>query len=182
MAFYNQRPDLKAYLELFLSIVTIAFLTIFAIKPTVVTIIDLLNKINAEQQTSDQLDTKIRNLTTAQNLYNNNQDKISLLSLAVPQVPDVSSYIRQNEGVMKKDNTSPVNVSVDEVSLSNATASGSFNVTSIVSGDYSGLLGYLRDIEALRRPSFVSKLDILSQTQQGIAILNLSATLKVPYN
>ncbi len=182
MALYKQRPDLKAYLELLLSIGTVAILTIFAIKPTLVTIADLFTKIKSEQDTSNEMDLKIKNLGIAQTIYTQNQAKISLLSQAVPETSEVASYVRQTEGVIKKENLSPVTISVDTVKLTEATNSGLINVTTSVSGAYSGFVNFIKDIEALRRPSFISKLDLVSITDQGKRSLNLTTTTQVPYN
>lgn len=181
MALYKQRPDLKAYLELLLSLMTVAFLTIFAIKPTVVTIGDLLTKINSEQITSDQLNTKIKNLGVAQKLYNSNTGTILLLNQAVPTNPDVATYIRQTEGALNRDQVKPVNITVGEVSLTAATESGLISVTTSSSGTYTSLTSFLKDVESLLRPAFIAKLDLVNLVQEGAKTLNLTVTAHAPY-
>jgi len=117
VALYRRKPNLKIYLELLLSIVTIGILTLFAIKPTVLTIAELVVKINSQQQTSDQMDTKIKNLGIAQTLFNQEQANIQLLNQAVPTGPDVQTYIRQIEGLLKKQGLTPTTLSVGQVDL-----------------------------------------------------------------
>jgi len=181
VALYKQRPDLKAYLELILSLLTIILFVVLALKPTAITIIDLLNKIKSLEDTNNQLQTKINNLATAQGFYNLNQDKIQLLSVAVPNGSEVSTYVRQVEGAIAKENIKNVNMSVDEVKLAQATESGNISVSMTTSGDYSNLIQFVKDLESLRRPSFISKLDIISIISGGSKTLNLTATAKVPY-
>lgn len=183
MALYKQRPDLKAYLELLLSIATIGVFVIFAIKPTLVTIADLIIKINTLQQTSDAMDTKIKNLGIAQTLYNANGDKITLLNeQAVPANPNVAAYVRQTEGLTKKNNISTVSVSVDTSPLVAATGSGTINVTETLTGAYGDLASFLKDVELLRRPTFIDKLDIVSFNSGQGTTLNLTTQSEVPYN
>lgn len=183
IAMYRQRPDLKAYLELFLSIITIAFLLVFAIKPTLVTIGTLVTKINVEQKTSDDMDTKIKNLGTAQTLYNANEDKIILLNQSVPKGPDVGGYIRQLEGVMKKDGITPLSFSINkQVDILGSTGSGTVRVTGAVSGSYGGIFGYLKDIELMRRPSFITRLDLVTNISDTTKTINLTTTQEAAYN
>src|SRR5258708_29137114 len=135
MALYRQRPDLKAYLEVLLSIVTIGMFILFAIKPTLITIADLWTKIQSEQITSDQLDVKIKNLGLAQTIFNKEKTNIDLLNQAIPTGPDVASYVRQLEGVIKKDSITTTTISVDKASLlAPASASASMGVSFSVSG------------------------------------------------
>ncbi len=179
MALYKQRPDLKAYLELILSIITIGLFVIFAIKPTLVTIAGLITKIQSLEETSTQLTTKITNLGLAQNLYNQNATNITLLAQAVPNGTDIGGFVRQAEGALKKENLSAVSITVGETSLAGSSESGKINVTTISSGDFSGLINFIKDLEILRRPSLITKLDLTSVTDQST--LNLTTTTEVPY-
>ena len=184
MALYRQRPDLKAYLEVLLSIVTIGMFILFAIKPTLITIADLWTKIQSEQITSDQLDVKIKNLGLAQTIFNKEKTNIDLLNQAIPTGPDVASYVRQLEGVIKKDSITTTTISVDKASLlAPASASASMGVSFSVSGTYQNLSNLLFDLENLRRPSIIKKLDYnVVQIGQTSKTLNLSVTSDVPYN
>ena len=62
MASYSQKPSLKAYLEILLSLFTISILGIFAIRPTTITIGKLYNEIKAKEETIKRMDQKIQNL------------------------------------------------------------------------------------------------------------------------
>ncbi len=190
MALYRQRPDLKAYMELLLSIATIALFILFAIKPTLITIADLLTKIKSEETTSTLLDTKIKNLGIAQGLFNGQKANIDLLKQAVPDSPEVSSYIRQVEGVIKKDSVVTSTLSVDRVSLtpttgtasSNLLNENSINVGISTTGSYQNLSSLIVDLENLRRPSILKKVDFnITQLNDLSKILNLSISSSVPY-
>lgn len=193
VALYNKRPDLKAYTEILLSIVTIGIFIVFAIKPTLVTIAELITKINEQQQTSDNMDTKIKNLGIAQNLYTREQSNINLLNQAVPSGPDVANYVRQIEGVMKKENITPLTMSVDQVDVLAASTSAtpttatppnpaSASITISMNGTYAPLLALIEDIESLRRPASLSKLSFsVSQVDKNTQVLNLTLSAHAPF-
>jgi len=176
VALYKQRQDLKAYLEILLSIGTIALFVVFAIKPTLITIADLVVKINNQQQTSDALDTKIKNLGIAQTLYNQEAANITLLNSAIPNGSSVPSYVRQVEGAIQKNSVTESSLSIDKVDLlsTNSTGSASFNLTTTVSGNYQNLVSFMQDLENLRRPSILSKVDFTSGS--------LTTTNQVPFD
>ena len=52
---YNTKPSLKIYLELILSLSTVAVFAVFAIKPTVLTIIELNKEISSKEETISKL-------------------------------------------------------------------------------------------------------------------------------
>lgn len=191
VALYNKRPDLKAYTEILLSIVTIGIFIVFAIKPTLVTIAQLITKINEQQQTSNDMDTKIKNLGIAQNLYSREQSNINLLNQAVPTGPDVANYVRQIEGVMKKENVTPLTMSIDQVNVLAASISATqvttanpaaANITISINGGYTPLLALLQDIESLRRPASLSKLSFsVTQVDKNTQVLNLTISAHAPF-
>jgi type IV pilus assembly protein PilO len=178
ISLYKEKHDLKIYLELILSLITIGIFVVFAIKPTVTTIADIVTKIKVEQETSDKLDTKIKNLGIAQTLYNAEKANINLLDTAIPSGSDISGFIRQNEGLIKKENVTPITVSVDKTNLLVATTSASvLGVTTSITGEFNNLENFIKDIESLRRPSIISKMN-MSETDK---LINLSLTLQTPY-
>ena len=190
VALYRRKPNLKIYLELLLSIVTIGILTLFAIKPTVLTIAELVVKINSQQQTSDQMDTKIKNLGIAQTLFNQEQANIQLLNQAVPTGPDVQTYIRQIEGLLKKQGLTPTTLSVGQVDLLSqkeataaATTSSQAAFTITISGAYQQLLNLMQDLENLRRPALLDKLDFtINDANPETKTLTLVLSAQAPFN
>ena len=191
MAIYRQRQDLKVYLELLLSLAAIGMFIIFAIKPTLITIADLLVKINSEQETSDLMTTKISNLTSATTLFNKERDNIALLQTAIPSGPSVDTYVRQVEGVSQKDSLTLSNLSIAKVELIPTVSSSSadvsvqktINLTLSITGNYESLLSFLKDLENLRRPGNLNKLNITTDSSDKTnQTLDLTSTSLVPYN
>lgn len=104
---YKRRKDLKIYLEIFLSLATIAAFSIFALRPTLVTIGELIVEIEAKKETLSTIDKKISNLKRAKQLYEQEEEKIILLDNAVPSTPQPDLLALQFEGV-SSDNQIPI--------------------------------------------------------------------------
>ncbi len=196
MALYKRRPDLKAFLELLLSIVTIGLFSIFAIKPTALTISNLLTEISQKQETIKQMDTKIQNLQQAQSILSTQQQKIALLSDAVPNSPSLGQYVRQVEGVIKKDGVVTQNLGSDQITLAGKSStlagppdqrkplpqgSSGIGVSISVAGNYTSISSFLADIELLRRPLVFDNLNFTTTEIDNVKNLYLTIGGRAPY-
>lgn len=99
MGKYKERSDIKAYLEILLSLATISIFSIFALRPTLLTIAELIKEIQTEKQTLNSINQKIVNLSQAQSLYNSQRVQISQLESSIPKVPSPNVYAKQIEGL-----------------------------------------------------------------------------------
>ena len=197
VALYRRRADLRAYLELLLSIATIGVFALMALRPTVLTISNLLTEINTKEETSKQMDQKIQNLQTAQSILSQQKNNIAILASAVPTSPDLASYVRQIEGVAKKDNVSTQDLGSQDVTLvgaptTPATAAqdqrkplpsdaNGVNIVMSVSGDYAGVSSFLADIELLRRPLFFDSVSFTTSQIDNVKSLFLTVSGRAPY-
>lgn len=186
LALYQTRPDLKAYLELLLSLFTITLFAVFAIRPTLVTVGQLLTEINTKKETLAALTQKADNLAVAQNLMQTQQKNIDLLNLAIPSSPLPQNYIRQIEGLAQKDQIEITNSKTGEVKLSSnqkvVPGQNSFEVSfSGKSVSYSAVAQFAKDVENLLRPASPTGVtESLTQLEDSSNfILNYSAN--IPY-
>jgi hypothetical protein len=192
---YRKRPDFKMFLELFLSIVTITIFSVFALRPTVLTIIQLLKDINTKEETIKAMDTKIENLAKAQNIFNQSLQTISLVKSSIPDQASPEGFVTQIEGLAIKHQTKVLGVSIGEVVLIGdekekkaaseikdlpENAKGlSFSIS--VSGSFSSIINFLSDLEKLRRPINIDVLGINSSQKEGGKILVLVVSGRTPY-
>lgn len=187
VALYQTHPDLKAYLELLLSIFTIILFALFAIRPTLVTIGQLLTQINEKKQTLAALTKKADDLATAQNLLQKDSELVTLLDTAVPQKPLPAQFIRQVEGLAQKDQVQLVNSRLGETPLAqkNPTPSGNTNANLEVtitaqSTTYDALNTFTKDLENLLRP--IAAENVAQEiTKINEVTFNLTYTGLVPY-
>ena len=91
-ALYKQKADLRAFLEIVLSITTVIVFLLFALKPTALTIINLLQQISEKRQTLAALTQKVTDLQTASTLLDQNQNILPDIDNAVPTYPTPTFY------------------------------------------------------------------------------------------
>jgi len=195
VSLYKRRQDLRMFLEIILSLVTISFFALFAIRPTFVTVSDLLNQIRTKEDILAQMETKIRNLTQAQINFNAQSQRLALLETAIPDSPSPESFIRQVEGVSRRDGVSVLGATTGEVTLTGtqgktkadeeleALPEGADGVVVSVTttGNYENLVAYLSEFESLRRPLWLDLFSLnLVDSDEGARII-LSITGRAPY-
>ncbi len=181
---YKKREDLRMFLEIILSLSTISFFSIFALRPTFLTIAVLLKEINTKKETIIKMDTKIRNLQTAQNILSQESLRIPILELSIPQSPQPQNFVHQIEGIASSTEVEVLGIRVDETSLKGDVPVKDqemvgFSVST--AGSFQNLFSFLKNLENLRSPVKIDVLGIsLAKKEQG-NILTLVVTGKVPY-
>jgi Tfp pilus assembly protein PilO len=185
-ALYKQKADLRAFLEIILSLSTITVFLLFALKPTALTIINLLREINEKRQTLASLTQKLNNLQTANNLLTQNQSIIPDINTAVPDSPNPDTLSKQVEGLSAKDSTNILGITVNQVALIGSfspTKSSSglkplpknarempFSIS--ISGNYPSLISFIKDFSNLRIVVAIDSLGISSSiTDKGRVIV-----------
>ena len=101
---FYQKPVARVSLELFLSVGAVIFFAIFAIRPTLVTMSDLVKEIEDKRDLDQKLTQKIASLSTAQTTYLEVQDRLYLLEEALPTTPDVIHAIKIVEKIASEQN------------------------------------------------------------------------------
>lgn len=192
---YRKRPDLKMFLEAGLSLITIFIFSVFALRPTLITIATLVREIKSKEETVAKMDEKIANLDAADSLYSQEEQKINLIKESVPLEAEPDSFLRQIEGLSQTTLAQVLGVSFGEVTLlgqepekkakeelkalPEEAKALSFSVS--VTGDYAALSKFLADIESLRRPIKIDAAGMNSaQTPEGIT-LTLVISARTPY-
>jgi hypothetical protein len=197
MSTYKRRADLKVYLEIFLSLITISTFAVFALRPTLLTIAELIKEIEIKREILAKMDNKIQNLSKAQSLFDRERQKIRLLETAMPEKPSPEDFARQIEGLSVKHQINISDITVDKVLIlgkeSPVPAEGekekivlpegaremifSIKVSTTIDR-YAPLIDLLSDLEELRNPikidsvSFLSEEDKAEGTKQLVLVLD----------
>lgn len=192
---YRQKEDLRMFLEILLSLATISFFAAFALRPTLVTIAALLKEIQSKDELVNKLDSKIQNLSTAQTLLEGETSRLPLIEDAVPSSPSPEDFVRQLEGLANKNGVNLLGVSLGQVTLlgevKKAPAEEGVNplpentlgipFSISLSGAYPNLLGFLADLENLRRPSAIDTTGLTAtETDEG-KVLVILVSGRAPY-
>ncbi len=192
---YKRRADLKSFLELLLTLAALSFFAFFALKPTLLTVIELLKEIEAKEETISKMNTKIENLQKAQTLYLQEEASISLLKTAVPNDPAPDLFVRQVEGLAVNYPVNLLGITIGEITLLGPEKEqrskkeitplpeNSKGITFSVSiaGSYQGVSNFLSALEDMRRPIRIDALNLLSPKLEETQNLVLVVTGRTPY-
>lgn len=193
---YNQKPDTKAFLELLLTISILIFFGLFALRPTILTIVDLFNQIEQKREVNTKLETKIQNLTIAQRIVDEQFENIILLETAIPDSALPDGFVRQIEGLSQTNSTQILGISTSDVLLSGIEekqkrsskelkplpeGAKELPFTISITGNYESLKSFLSGIEQMRRPPKIDNVTInTSETESG-RVLILIVSGRLPY-
>src|SRR4030042_6279122 len=201
IARYRERADIKTYIEILLSLVTISIFAVFALRPTLLTIAGLIKEIDTKRQTLEEIQSKIDNLTKAQTLYDRQRSRINILLSSIPDKPNPEIFARQIEGLSEKYDSEIFEISVGEAiiigndigSISKKTnalkplpeGSTEIAVSSIYTTGldrYFALSNIISDFEKSRRPAKIDAIRIkTATTEDKTKILELSIEARLPY-
>lgn len=193
---YNSKPNLKIYLELILSIGTIIVFSIFAIRPTILTIIDINNEIKNKEATIAKLEKKISDLQSASGLLQRESSNLLLIDQSVPSEAELEKLIAQIESLALSNSVKISALSSSDLLLKGVMGktkktkdisslpenSNELNISLSVTGDYFNLTNFVKSIENMRRPI---KLDVFlfnsTKSSADEKILTLTIVGRVPY-
>lgn len=181
---YKRKGDLRMFMEIILSLITISFFGIFALRPTFLTISTLLKEINSKKETIAKMDTKIKNLQTAQNILSQESLRIPMVELSIPVLPQPQTFVHQIEGSATTAQVQILGVRIDETPLKGNTSVKDENMMGFsvsATGSFQNLFSFLKNLENLRNPIKVDVLGVSLTKQETGNILTLVVTGKIPY-
>jgi len=196
---YKKRQDVRMFLELILTLATTAIFLVFALRPTIITILDLVKEIKAKEETIAQMDTKIQNLKKAQSIIVSEADKINILKSAIPDNPDPVGISRQIEGASYTNNVGLVAISIPQVLLVNEDKStpikakddkkalpqgaSSITLSSGFTGNFESLIPLIVNLENTRRPLKIDSMIITKPKSKDAdqSTLGLAISARVSY-
>jgi len=157
------------FLEILLSLITITVFSIFALKPTLLTISQLIKDNREKEETINKMEQKIKNIATAQNIYNQNIEKISLIEQAIPNTPAYTNSVTVigssvNEVVLIGEEKKKKNKNeIENLPKNVSTITFSVNLT----GPYLSLYSFLFNLENSRRPLIIDNININSSKKEN---------------
>jgi len=157
-----KKKQARVYTEIVLSLLTISFFLIFAIKPTLATIAGLMKTIQDQKLVSETLAEKINALRQAQNEYNLITGDTYLVDEALPKDTQISLLVRQLEALARRSGITIETIRFDQVNLKGPPSptkekelSPSVNFSFAATGEYQNLKLFLTSLSSLRRITLV---------------------------
>ena len=185
--FYQQitptlkKPKAQASTAAVFSFLAISLFAWYAVRPTAQTIIYLRKEIEDKTAVNKQLEDKITALILAQATFEEIQDRLPLVSEALPYNPDAVILARQLYHIANISQASISALQVPSLPLLTQEASagaklaptkslvGEFPVTVVISGGYPNLKSFLFGLLTLRR---VTSIDSITIKQSGTRSLS----------
>ncbi|MCL5675627.1 MAG: type 4a pilus biogenesis protein PilO [Patescibacteria group bacterium] len=176
------KPRVKGYTFLILSIFTSAFFLFFAVRPTLNTIINLRRQISDSMDVDAKLTQKINALSQIQAQYEIIKPDLPLLSQVLPPVSDVAGLVQQMEKTSSDNQLALSAVQFSDVSLvgerqKKDAASGlvpvSFQITE--AGDYAKIVNFIESIKKLSRLISIENVNFDSASSSPAATIRMNA-------
>ena len=190
LKFYHQ-PVARVSTELLLSIVATILLAVFAIKPTLVTMSNLIKEIEDKQKLEDQMQKKIAALSTAQTEYQAYQDQLYLLDEALPPIrPELITGLKiveklaaDNKLIISGLNLTDVPEEEEAKKQMEAEAANlhylDFRVQ--VVGDYPSIKNFVTELYQSRRIFVVDSISFSINEERDWETLSSALEIYIPY-
>jgi Tfp pilus assembly protein PilO len=186
---FYQKPVARVSIELILSIIIVVFFAVFAIRPTLITMADLIKEIADKKELDQQMDLKLASLYTAQEQYEQYQSDFYLLDQAIPRQFNIVKSLKKLEKIAQEEQLVINQISLASVPelIEEELLNSNFEayqrdflpVNVEVIGDYLQIREYVEKIMNLRQIIVVDQVSIDRRTESA----NLLAQLKIslPY-
>ncbi len=193
---YYAKPNIKIYLELILSLTTIIIFSIFAIKPTILTIIELNKEIQTKENTITEIKQKLIDLQKANDIMQNEAEKLARIETAIPSSATPENIILEMERLANKNSLQILNLSMSEVIIMGneklkkrgaetfeklPLEADELPFTVSLSGSYQNLVLLISDIENQIRPIKIDSLTINTSTTDEGKVLILTVAGRLPF-
>ena len=178
----------KPLIWLSLSVSTVAFFLIVAIRPTVITITKLIKEIEEKEAASLLLDKKINSLVAAQKVYAINSQRLPMLNQALPEKSEfpwlanflestaLSSQVELSSLTFEKIDLNPA----PPVSQSQKPSSGqTINFSTNAKGDYLNLKNFVSLLESSRCLIKIELTGISETKKKEEEIINTTLQLNI---
>jgi len=174
-------PDIKKentqlITVLIFTFAALSFLGIFAINPTLTTIVDLKKQLADSEFVHQQLSAKIANLGSLQQKYTALNPDLPVVYDAIPQSPTIPLLVGQIQALAKKSNTHLTSIHVSEVQM--AGGKGKPDGLSFVfaldgTGAYDDVLNFAFSLSHFSRMVTVEAISVEKDEKKNLLVLSI---------
>jgi len=184
--FYN-KPVAKVSIELFLSIMAVIFFAIFAIRPTLVTMSDLVKELEEKRELDQNLSQKIASLATVQSQYQSSQNQLAVLDEALPSNPEMIKTLKIIEKMASDQQLAINSLQISEIPTNSTETTTqklkriSYPISVSIEGDYPGIKNFVEAVQNSRRALTTESIVFSLQEKQGTRSLQATITISAHY-
>jgi len=184
---FYRNPVAMVSLELIFSILAVVFFAIFAVKPTLQTMSELIKEIEDKRALDEQLEQKIASLNTAQAQYQQFSSQLYLLDEAIPKTANLVEGLKIVEKIASANDLVIQGISISAVpdELIKAVEGNSkrelltFNID--LTGDYLKIRQFIEDLMDSRRMMLVDQVNFSLGSNRYQKDLNAVVRVNLPY-
>lgn len=175
-----KHPIIKNYGPTIFTLITMSILILFAIKPTVETILVLQKKLADSDQVLQRITQKANNLSLARKNYDAlNRDIKDKISSLIPDTLSLKTTIQSLEQTAKIHDASISALQIQPLVVENKseTSVGSLAEISFIfniEGNYQNLINFLQDLNMSSRLISINKLSLSKAGDNSTLIMSLS--------
>ena len=160
----------QRYITFVLTLFAICFFSVFAIAPTLTTIVDLQKQLEDNKFVDFQLQQKISALSTLEQRYTAIQETLPAIYAALPQTPQVPLLFGEIQALA---NTNQVKVariqsSTELAPLNDKKGAQSFEISFDIAGQKDTLFAFLTDLTKLDRIMTLERITIAKNEAKEI--------------
>ncbi|PIS09308.1 hypothetical protein COT75_02265 [Candidatus Beckwithbacteria bacterium CG10_big_fil_rev_8_21_14_0_10_34_10] len=181
-----QKPLFKASFNLGLTLLVVTFFALFAVKPTIKTIINLRKDLKENQRVKDSLEKKITDLNKAKTTYGQISEDLHLIDMALPKQADFKTLAAQINYLTYSNKLTLLSASYGGFSLiddglteitkkkqvKGPANSLEFNLT--ITGSLTNIRKFLGELEQLERLIQIKSVGFSPKSSQNELTLNLN--------
>lgn len=173
-----------SYFSLTISLFTLSFFGLFAIRPTLITAISLMKKVADLQTLYVDYENKINGLIRAQTEYEQIRDDLPLMDAALPGNSAFSKLAKTIEKFAAQENFTINQFQIDPVPISNPTTTGKlydYGFTLVGTGRYPSISSFLNHIVNWQRIVSIKSLEFAQTGGTASATIRLSVKANTYY-
>lgn len=180
-----QQKKSREYTTIILTFLALIIFGVFAIKPTLYTIVELRKQLEDSKQLDAQLDEKINNLSSLQGQYSTLTPDLPLVTSALPALPNTPLFLGQIQSLISSNSLTVNQISSENIPYAREGLKegelGSFVVSYTLSGVYPNIKKFIEEAVFFDRVVTVDDLTIV-RDEDTPTTLNATAKLKVYFD
>jgi len=170
---YLKKEKNQQYFTIILSLTASIFFIVFAINPTISTIVNLRKQLTDAQFVDERLTQKINNLSSLSQQYQTIEGDIPLILDALPEKPEAPTLVGQIQTIGEDSSVQVNDIEILPINLSvkNSTTSSSFEFNVTGEGSSTNIQEFLKNLISITSIQFVenSNGENLSFVIKGLA-------------
>ncbi len=172
----------QAVTTIALTLLSLAFFGLFAIAPTIATILELRKEKDDDTFVNQRLDEKITNLGALQQKYNQLLSDFSFVDAAMPTTPKTPLFLDQVQTIAQKNNMTTTRLQTFQVDLFPLTK-GQKNAQTVGfsfdgQGTYTDIVKFIASITSFERIATIDSITLTKPSEETTGLrVNMQGTI-----